>query len=471
MIIVLIMMKISFVILFSILASIVMMIGASTLVPVYAGSLDFISTFDGTTGGGTAFSNSRGITVDSNDRILVADIDLDTVQIFEDYSIPFTISSDGGGGCTDCTPPTLGVDKNNRRIVDDGLRYNDKTVDVEYYYTPFDLLTVEIGKENILELKIYENSGAQAIKHIGLSFGLGLDDIFNDGLSIIEWDAVFGEDPKITITDPENILGDVRVVADPNLVKCMDTSSSEKCMKFRIYHTFREGPDFRIFSTNIWDEDRNAWQNYFNHGLNVIGESLNSPDIHTVFDRQGYLYTITEVNTTNAIDENGDKWYLKDSLWKKEHYVKQEPPEGPTMAGYDRNNPYFTVYKNGEILLAEKTLTLILGGKDYSSIQSILPDYIPSAVSERIERSDDSELERKLKLEEIRAFELMYSDYQKLGLSSDKFPFAEPEIPEGFGGIFDTTKDTSSEQIIVILLMIAIIAVSVSAGFYFTRKK
>ena len=157
-----------------------------------------------------------------------------------------------------------------------------------------------------------------------------------------------------------------------------------------------------------------------------------------------------------------------DSFWKKEFYFKRPIPVGEPMAGYDRNHPYFVAYQDGQVLLAEKTLKAILG---VDSIQSILPDYIASPLSERIDKSDDPKLQTKLKLEEIRAFEKMYKEYYDSNPHGKNFPFTEPEIPEGFGVITDTATDDNSEQIMVMALVIGIITVSVGVGFYFVKKK
>ena len=425
-------------------------------------------------------------TVTGDDTLLVSytrtsgnikDLSLNTLNDFSNQSVTNGEAvtpppPGGGGGCSDCTPPTLGVNKDGIRLVDDGFAYNGDAIDVEYYYTPFDLLTVEIGKENVVGLKIYENQGADSIQHIGLSFGLDKEQIFGEGLAIIEWDKVYGDEPKVTVTDPENILGDVRVVVDPNLVKCTDDSQSEQCMIFRIYHTFREGPDFRIFSTYIWDDERNGWQNYFNHGLNVVGESLNPPDVHTVFDRQGYLYTITISGDREAVDGNGDNWYLADdSFWKKEFFVKKPTPQGTPMAGYDRDHPYFTAYQNGQVILAESTIKAILG---VDSIQAILPDYISGADTSDA-YSDDSRLDdimtNKMKLEEIKAFEKMYADYYGQNPYGKKFPFTEPDPISGFGGNIVIQNDSSQELLGVIGLMVGIVALSIGVGFYSMRKK
>ena len=86
----------------------------------YAAIGDHIGSFDGTTGGGTQFSAVRGIAVDSNDRIIVADGVLNTVQIF-DSTGSFLDSFNGttGGGTKFLNPFSVTTDSIDRIIVAD----------------------------------------------------------------------------------------------------------------------------------------------------------------------------------------------------------------------------------------------------------------------------------------------------------------------------------------------------------------
>ena len=73
------------------------------------------------------------------------------------------VSNPGGSGCEgDCIPPTLGL-SGLQRIVNNGFSYNDNPVDVDLYYTPYPLVTVNVGEENKVVLKVYDNSGTQNI--------------------------------------------------------------------------------------------------------------------------------------------------------------------------------------------------------------------------------------------------------------------------------------------------------------------
>ncbi len=239
------------------------------------------------------------------------------------------------------------------RVVDNGFSYNNNPVDVQYYYTPYPLLTVEIGKENILELKIYENSGASYLKHVGLSFGLGPQQIFGAGIALIEWDRLFDGTEVVSVTDRNNLLEDVRVEVAPDLVKCTASSAAEQCTLMRIYHTFREAPEFEMLSTYVWDQKRNGWQNYYNHGIEVVGESLNPPDEYDGVNK-GHIYHLTETSKGMAVDEFGNTWTL-DKTWTKD-YVKPERIVDSDWSVFTRMHSEFSEYKQDQINRAQMLL-------------------------------------------------------------------------------------------------------------------
>jgi len=77
-----------------------------------------------------------------------------------DFGLFVALSTNGGGSCgVDCTEPTLGVNSDGTRLVDNGFSYNGQSIDVDYYFTPYPLVTVNVGKQNVAEFKIYENRG------------------------------------------------------------------------------------------------------------------------------------------------------------------------------------------------------------------------------------------------------------------------------------------------------------------------
>jgi hypothetical protein len=143
---------------------------------------------------------------------------------------------------------------------------------VERYYTPYPLITVNAGDINKADFKIYDSMGPKNIRHFALAFGLEKDQIISQSKVMIELDFYFDGTKVTTVTDPEDVLD--QVVVNTNMVSCSDDNELE-CFNVTIYHTFRAPLDFNVVATDIWNAKRNSWQNYYNHGIEVVGESLN----------------------------------------------------------------------------------------------------------------------------------------------------------------------------------------------------
>jgi hypothetical protein len=220
--------------------------------------------------------------------------------------------SGDGNRCTRCIPPTLGMNERNFRLVSEGFSYNDQPVDVELFYTPYPLIVVNVGQENKAVLKIYENEGPQNIQHVEIGFGLARGQIFSESKASISLDIGYDGEKVVSSYDPENVLQDIHIETKND--KCMPNAQYE-CLIVTIYHTFRAPLDFNMVATNVWDFDRNAWQNYYNDGVQIVGESMNPPVKHQVFDRRGYIHTITEITKTSAVDEKGNIWNKIDGFW------------------------------------------------------------------------------------------------------------------------------------------------------------
>jgi len=249
----------------------------------------------------------------------------------------------GGGGCSsDCTPPTLGVNNKGIKLVDRGFSYNGKSVDVKHFFTPYPLITTDVGFKNAAVFSIYENGGPQNISHFALAFGLAKGEILADSKAVIEWDKTYNGKQTVTVTDPENALGDVSV--ETFLGPCrMKSVLSNDCLYIVVYHTFRQPLDFNIISTNVWDYDRNAWQNYYNDGLLIQGESINPPSNY-VGIYQGHLVELTETGKNTAIDADGNSWTF-DKSWTMDYKSNKKVVDGATTKWIDRNNAWFEIYK------------------------------------------------------------------------------------------------------------------------------
>lgn len=338
-------------------------------------------------------------------------------------------TGDSDSGCSgDCTPPTLGVDFYHNRLVSNGFGFNGNFVDVELYYTPYPLITAYVGEENSIALIVYEDSGPQNLEHVGVAFGLGQGESFNESKAIIHWEKDFNGIETVSLIDPENTLENVRVDVEEKL--CQEIAGT--CTHLTFYHTFMAPLEFNMVATNIWDFDRNAWQNYYNHGIEVTGDSLNPKQVTGIF--KGKIFQLNQTDTNKSIDENGEMWTFDKGLWNKDYVpIKKTDPEltneiklwaikhvqkdsfndALTSVILDRNLNYFVLEKEYQQLLAE----------------SILEEMCPKCLDESFEEIDDIfnydfpvESERLLSLNGTMYFEMQRANNTVSQMFSSFYP-------------------------------------------------
>lgn len=171
-----------------------------------------------------------------------------------------------GGGCDNCIAPSLGIQETTKiRVVSGGFTYNNQTVDVDYFRTPFPLVETEVGKNNTVTLKIYEDKGIQRIKHIAIAFGLDKDKPISNSKAYMEVDIDRGNLKLSTSGAVEN------VTVSSEVVSCGAINSN--CFEITFYHMFTADAS-GIIGTYVWDTRLNAWQNFFNDGIDVYVEPV-----------------------------------------------------------------------------------------------------------------------------------------------------------------------------------------------------
>lgn len=168
----------------------------------------------------------------------------------------------------DCVPPTLGVDKDNVRFVDNGFIYNGNIVNVNLFNNNSPLITTKIGDVNKAVFKIYEIDGSDKVRHLDLAFGLSEDQSISDSLVRIEWNREWNNLESTKIVDSGGFLKDVKVITTKG--ECKISSIIGDCQTITIYHTFTKPLEFNGVATNIWDDRKNSWQNYFKLGVKVL---------------------------------------------------------------------------------------------------------------------------------------------------------------------------------------------------------
>ena len=252
--------------------------------------------------------------------------------------------------------PTLGSDRYGNNYVDNGFTFNDFVTDVENFKTHMPLQTLNVGELNTAVLKIYDHRGAGKIEHVELAFGLDSKEYASQSDSTIIWTQNFKGDQSIIENDPNNLLMDVSATG----------KSNGKIMEITFNFAFREPMDKSKIGVVVWDHDRHSRTIYFNEGIEVVGESLNPPEIIRILDERGYPVQITMTGKDEGIDENGNIW-THNSPWTKQIKPVDNIPEPIGNHGFDRNHNMFDSYKNAQIQTAQEKLNEILGGRNISN--------------------------------------------------------------------------------------------------------
>jgi hypothetical protein len=264
----------------------------------------------------------------------------------------FSPSSFKGGNRIDYSP-TLGKDQYGNNYVNNGFTFNDFTTDVENFKTHMPLQTLKVGESNTAVLKIYNVLGAERIKHVELAFGLEKDQQISQSKSAIIWEQDFKGVQSLEIKDQNNMLIDVLASG----------KADGETMEVTFNFAFKEPMDESMVGINVWDVDRHSSTVYFNHGIKVVGESLNPPEIITILDDKGNPVKLTMTGENTAIDEEGNIW-THNSPWKKQNQPEKIVPEPVGIQGFSRNHNMFDSYKDAQAQEAQQKLLELLGGRN-----------------------------------------------------------------------------------------------------------
>ena len=184
-----------------------------------------------------------------------------------------------GGGCIDCTPPTLGYNNAGVKKVDNGVCINDSCMDGGYFHTEYPMQNTTINYPNIISTTYYEN-GSPSNVHL-VQLGIGVKEIgsaINDSQVLIEvyidYFANDMENPtiqEINVIDPDGIINNA--TATVHLVPCM-IHSDATCLKTDFKYSYAKVPTSAVLVSNAIDYDNNTVNNYFNDGLRVADNSI-----------------------------------------------------------------------------------------------------------------------------------------------------------------------------------------------------
>ena len=205
----------------------------------------------------------------TSERLRIGMMTTNHAQVIEDEEL-----EKGNGGCSDCTPPTLGYDSKGEKRVDNGICIKDTCVDAGYFKTDFPTQRTLIYFPTTVSLIYYENGGPSNIKLVQL--GIGCPEI---GSPISECQVIievylnhFKNDiynpsiKEIKLIDPEGIMNAAN--AQVELVQCMEYDFSV-CLKTNFQLSYAEAPISTILVSSAIDYPKNTINNYFD-GFDVL---------------------------------------------------------------------------------------------------------------------------------------------------------------------------------------------------------
>lgn len=206
--------------------------------------------------------------------------------VIPEQSIETKKKNKTGGGCGgDCTPPTLGKDSDGKLRVENGISINGVAKDGSYYYTEYPMIYTNIGDENSIILKYFENGSPSNIEMIQLASIKEKGTSFGESQWMIEvWLNYFANDmynptiKEIKVFDKDNLLSDVN--AKVWLSQCKsDSKDPLGCLSVMFNFTNEQVPNSPVLVAEARDYKRNVIQNIFNDGLQVVDPDYVEPTL------------------------------------------------------------------------------------------------------------------------------------------------------------------------------------------------
>ena len=208
----------------------------------------------------------------------------------------------------ECQPPSLGLDLEKlRRHVSEGFGINDQFWDVEYFSQTIPTQNFTVGDTVNVRLKIFENTGYQYLRYVGLSIIVD-EPLIRGGMQVeeykstIAWIKEFDGVKSIDVDDAYDLFDIINV-----------TDSVENNRTILNYEFMLTNPiESKTIAVKMWDANRNVWNNHFYEAITVI--------------KKDSKFTIPFENKT--IDLNIDKseipdWVKSIFLWYDQDQVSE----------------------------------------------------------------------------------------------------------------------------------------------------
>jgi len=160
--------------------------------------------------------------------------------------------------------PSVGITETGNRVVDGGITVNGKTVDANFYFTPFPLIHSPIGQPIDFVFKIWDDR-LDNIKHLQLQLGKGkIGESFTQVAS-----ATYDRNKMTGIVTVTHDSMFTNVVMEQLADKPCRTGSND-CTVIHVRLTPTQAITGNVvWGLYIWDDARNAVTIFFNEGIQI----------------------------------------------------------------------------------------------------------------------------------------------------------------------------------------------------------
>ena len=166
----------------------------------------------------------------------------------------------------ECQPPSLGLDLEKlRRHVSEGFGINDQFFDVEYFSQTIPTQNFTVGDTVNVRLEIFENTGYQYLRYVGLSIIVD-EPLIRGGMQVeeykstIAWIKKFDGVKSIDVDDAYDLFDII------NVTDSVENNRTILNYEFRVTNPIES----KTMVVKMWDKNRNVWNNHFYEAITVI---------------------------------------------------------------------------------------------------------------------------------------------------------------------------------------------------------
>jgi hypothetical protein len=176
----------------------------------------------------------------------------------------------------DCTPPTLGVTDDGRRIIENGFVINDIPFNVESYLQAIPTQVFSVGDKVLIKITAHEDTGIGNVRHVTLTISDYENKREYQDKVKIAIERSFEGIVSRNIADPTGLLDNVDIKAER-----IDDFTGTLTISFVVAKPF----DTSSITVRMWDAGLSTSDNIFEDAIQVIGKEVVMPEQKATEDK------------------------------------------------------------------------------------------------------------------------------------------------------------------------------------------